>query len=458
MMKYLCLSIFILYNINVNSQFGPQRIISQNADGTQIIFSADLDGDGKKDILSANKFGDNLTWYKNMDGHGNFGPQSIIGNFARANSIFAADLDNDGDFDVIATSSFLNQIVWYENVDGQGNFGPKQIISSTAQGAFSAIAADLDGDGDLDLVSASGLDSTIAWYENLDGQGNFGPKKIISSSNDNCRVIVAVDIDNDGDLDIVANGTNGITLSWFENLDGQGNFGTKTAISSTAIYPNGLACIDLDGDGDFDILIVSPASNSISWFENLNGMGQFGAEIIIAADLSNAWSIYSTDIDNDGDNDILATSAGPAGGEVVWFENFDGLGSFSTKKIISREVQSPRSVIAADIDNDSDMDVIASSQNDDKIAWYENFTILGVEENKRATFKVYPNPVKNILNIEAQTAMSVKTTMLYDVFGRLLFKKEGMASQLNFDIYAVGIYLLKLDSGMGEQSFKVIKE
>jgi uncharacterized protein YuzB (UPF0349 family) len=177
MIRYLYIIAIILLSFKSFAQFGPQRIISTEADGSQVLYAADLDGDDIMDILSANKFGDNLTWYKNMDGHGNFGPQSIIGNFARANSIFAADLDNDGDFDVIATSSFLNQIVWYENVDGQGNFGPKQIISSTAQGAFSAIAADLDGDGDLDLVSASGLDSTIAWYENLDGQGNFGPKK-----------------------------------------------------------------------------------------------------------------------------------------------------------------------------------------------------------------------------------------------------------------------------------------
>ncbi len=457
MAKYIYIIACVLLTHKSFAQFGPQRIISTEADGSQVLYAADLDGDDIMDILSANKFGDNLTWYKNMDGHGNFGPQSIIGNFARANSIFAADLDNDGDFDVIATSSFLNQIVWYENVDGQGNFGPKQIISSTAQGAFSAIAADLDGDGDLDLVSASGLDSTIAWYENLDGQGNFGPKKIISSSNDNCRVIVAVDIDNDGDVDIVANGTNGITLSWFENLDGQGNFGTKMAISSTAIYPNGLACIDLDGDDDLDILIVSPASNSISWFENLNGMGQFGAEIIIAADLSNAWSIYSTDIDNDGDNDILATSAGPAGGEVVWFENLDGLGSFSTKKIISREVQSPRSVIAADIDNDGDMDVIASSQNDDKIAWYENLTILGVEENQIDTIKIYPNPTDGLLYIDANIE-SIKGATVFDILGKKVLQLEGNKQQVDISSLESGMYFLNLKTESGQFNQKIIKK
>ncbi|MCZ4237907.1 VCBS repeat-containing protein, partial [Staphylococcus equorum] len=88
------------------------------------------------------------------------------------------------------------------------------------------------------------------------------------------------------------------------------------------------------------------------------------------------------------------------GGEIVWFENLDGQGNFSTKNTISTEVQSPRSVIAADIDNDGDMDVIASSQNDDKIAWYENLTILGVEENQIDTIKIYPNPTDGLLYID----------------------------------------------------------
>lgn len=57
-------------------------------------------------------------------------------------------------------------------------------------------------------------------------------------------------------------------------------------------------------------------------------------------------------------------------------------------------------MIAADIDNDGDMDVISSSQNDDKIAWYENFTILEVGENEIDTFKIYPNPTKDVLNIK----------------------------------------------------------
>lgn len=179
---------------------------------------------------------------------------------------------------------------------------------------------------------------------------------------------------------------------------------------------------------------------------------------IISDNLINANTIFSIDLDNDGDNDILAAGGNAFDGEIVWFENLDGLGTFGNKKNISTEVQFPRSVIAADLDNDGDMDVIASSQNDNKIAWYENLTILMMDKNQVPSFLIYPNPVKNILNIETQTARDIKSTTLYDTYGRTLFKIDKGVSQIDFSNYATGIYFLKLSTSKGEQVFKVVRE
>ncbi|MBK9461507.1 MAG: VCBS repeat-containing protein [Sphingobacteriales bacterium] len=71
------------------------------------------------------------------------------------------------------------QIAWYEN-DGSGNFGTQQIITTDANYAKSVYAADLDNDGDIDVLSASYGDNKIAWYEN-DGSGNFGIQQIITT-------------------------------------------------------------------------------------------------------------------------------------------------------------------------------------------------------------------------------------------------------------------------------------
>ena len=79
--------------------------------------------------------------------------------------VFAVDVDGDGDLDVLSASALGDKIAWYEN-DGSQNFTP-HTISTTADGAWSVFAADVDGDGDMDVFSASANDDTIAWYENL---------------------------------------------------------------------------------------------------------------------------------------------------------------------------------------------------------------------------------------------------------------------------------------------------
>ena len=71
-------------------------------------------------------------------------------------------------------------MAWYENL-GDGNFSTGNIIASDAIAAHSIYAIDLDGDEDMDVLSASVWDHTIAWYENL-GNGTFGSKQVINNN------------------------------------------------------------------------------------------------------------------------------------------------------------------------------------------------------------------------------------------------------------------------------------
>ena len=334
-MKYL-VYIFLFVYFHGHSQFGPQQIITQIANGSKWIIAADIDGDGYIDIASANEFGSNLTWYKNLDGHGTFGPENIIASLNQTFFISDADIDGDGDMDVMAVSFAQDKIVWYENLDGQGSFSGQNIVSNTADGAYSVVAGDLDGDGDLDLIAAIDLAGTIAWYENLDGQGDFF-MHLIDNTIGSPRFVSVADMDGDGDLDVVGNGVSPDEIYWFENMDGHGTFGTKHPIHSEVPYKNATPPADIDNDGDMDIFSASPGNNEVAWYENLDGLGNFGPKNSITNTLEDAWTVYASDLDNDGDNDVLATNADPFGGEVVWFENLDGQGNFSSKKIISTE-------------------------------------------------------------------------------------------------------------------------
>ena len=113
-----------------------------------------------------------------------------------ARSVFAADVDGDGDIDVLSASRYDDKIAWYEN-DGSETF-TAHTITTTADEAFSVFAADVDGDGDMDVLSASINDDKIAWYEN-DGSESFTAHTITTTANGAVSVFAA-DVDGDGDL------------------------------------------------------------------------------------------------------------------------------------------------------------------------------------------------------------------------------------------------------------------
>ena len=78
---------------------------------------------------------------------------------------------------------------------------PASTISSAADGAYSVYAVDMDGDGDMDVLSASYTDDKIAWYEN-DGDESFTAADIATSA-DGALSVYAVDMDGDGDMDVL---------------------------------------------------------------------------------------------------------------------------------------------------------------------------------------------------------------------------------------------------------------
>jgi hypothetical protein len=227
----------ILFYINGYTQFGEQQIVPIDALPSSI-FTADLDGDNYKDILSVSSGLDKLlVWYKNTDGQGTFGqPQIIDNNITSARNAFAADLDGDGDMDVLSASRNDGKIAWYENINGQGTFGEQQLISSPEElYGFSVVAADIDNDGDMDVVSGRG-DDYVSWYENLDGLGNFSMANIISTEADGVLQVLITDINDDGKIDVLSSSYWDSKIAWYENL---GNLSTQDLdFFNLNIYPN----------------------------------------------------------------------------------------------------------------------------------------------------------------------------------------------------------------------------
>ncbi|KNC50974.1 fibronectin type III domain-containing protein [Thecamonas trahens ATCC 50062] len=361
-------------NTDGAGSFGPQQVVSTAADGAQSVIAADIDGDGDLDLASASHADDKIAWYENTDGSGSFGPQQVVSTAADfGQSVIAADIDGDDDLDLASSSVLDNKISWYENTNQTAAFGPQQVVSTAAVYASSVIAADIDGDGDLDLASASAYDNKIAWYENTDGAGSFGPQQVVSTAANGARSVIAADIDGDGDLDLASAYSN--TIAWYENTDGAGSFGPQQVVSTTTTLAVSVFAADIDGDGDMDLASASSSLDQIVWFENTDGAGTFGPQQVVSTAADGAASVIAADIDGDGDLDLA--SASQVDDKIAWYENTDGFGTFGPQQVVSTAATSARSVIAADMDGDGDLDLASASFNDDKIAWYENTDGLG---------------------------------------------------------------------------------
>jgi len=161
---------------------------------------------------------------------------------------------------------------WFENIDGLGSFGAQQTITTNVNEPLSVFAEDLDSDGDLDVLSASLLDAKIAWYENTDGLGSFGPQQIITSNAGDTIAVYSIDIDGDGDMDVLSASYDD-KISWYENTNGQGTFGPLQMITTEASSPRSVFASDIDGDGDVDVLSASSFDDKIAWYENLITLG-----------------------------------------------------------------------------------------------------------------------------------------------------------------------------------------
>ena len=133
-------------------------------------------------------------------------------------------------------------------------------ISDSAHEARSIFAADIDGDGDMDVLSGH---DNIAWYE-YDTLGSFIPHII---SNSAASSVYAVDLDGDGDMDVV--GSSDGSVNWYEN-DGLQSFDTHIICNHywhrgfTSVY-----ALDVDKDEDMDVVTASSSpNNKIMWYEN----------------------------------------------------------------------------------------------------------------------------------------------------------------------------------------------
>lgn len=244
----------------------------------RVIRFCDIDGDGDEDFITAGY--SSGRWWENLDGAGGSWLMHLIWPSGyTADCIRPGDFDGDGDVDVVLSRSAAPQVVWFENVDGVGGSWTAHTACSSIGGQYPTElllsgleAVDLDQDGDEDVIVAGSNplpEGRVIWVENLNGLGtSWQPHPVDLDLSGVCSVDAA-DLDGDGDADVMAcsGGNWGEEIAaWYENMDGEGTAWNGHALDETVMYPTDIASEDMDADNDPDVVFCDGIAG-VRWYE-----------------------------------------------------------------------------------------------------------------------------------------------------------------------------------------------
>lgn len=339
------------------------------ANGTSLIYAEDFNSDSAPDVLVASPKSNELIWFRNEDPRGTFSEKNVISTKVRlTKSVFAMDVDGDGDSDALSASSFDDKLSWYKNTDGYGSFGEQKVFDGNAGSPYSIYGADFTGNGSLDLAFASNENGKTAWCKN---EGStLSEQNVIATNADGARSVHAGDISSNGNIDIamVASsfaGTN--KVSWYRNTPG--GFASENIVSQKHQGLRSVIAVDVTQNDNVDLLAASAGDGKIAWYKNTDGYGTFSEQKVITTNAPGVQTIAVADVDGDGDYDVL--SASNRKGKIAWYENLDDQEGFSDQKVITSQ-GNYSALHVADIKQDGDPDVIFISEKKSQVLWSGN--------------------------------------------------------------------------------------
>jgi len=342
----------------------------------------DIDGDGRPDWVMGQQNGD-IWWFEyvspdNWVRHrlGRSAPTEAGGT--------AFDVDGDGRIDQVSGAA------WYRNPGNPREAEFTKFPNGAMSNAHDCVAADIDGDGRLEVVMMSQKEG-IVWYKiPADPTQPWVAHRIGDAVHGAIAPHGAGDIDGDGDIDVVR------TNVWFENKDGKGaewvehkdfDFGLPAAKfpMTTRSW-----VIDLNKDGKNDVVMCECDCDRgrLAWFENKDGKGRAWVRHIIAETDQDLHSLCIADFDGDGDLDIFSGGCGSfskAPTRWILWENVDGKGT-EWREHVLLEGKRCHEAVAGDIDGDGDIDIVFKPwSGNDPYIFLENLLKSPAAATKKAS-------------------------------------------------------------------------
>jgi len=398
------------------------------------IAAGDLDGDGKIDLVTTSKLG--VTVFRNQS-HGAGIDSSVFVDRVDLPSLTAqdwitgivlADIDGDGRLDVVTSIRSSDSIAVFLNTGTPGAISFGQITKfAVGTQPQEAAVADLDGDGKPDVVvanAAGGWGTTISVLRNTTTGGHvaFDPKVDLTSGDSPYSVCLR-DIDGDLRPDIVVANKNSVYLSVFRNISAPGSLqaGSFEAKADFPLPEGGgayhIAPCDIDGDGRLDLALAQggAGSTAFSLLRNIsaNGSLSFEPQVVISV-LNDSRDAAAGDLDGDGRPDLAASSWEANALSVM--RNAVVTDGFTTQSFQDRTNfmagTNTLPVLIADFDLDGKPDVAVGNYNGGSISIFRNAigppttevdaSNPSAEDKECRLSQNYPNPFNAAVRINYQ--------------------------------------------------------
>ena len=318
-----------LWKQNSPTSWTQITVSGTDGEGTSL---ADLDEDNDLDVVH------NGFWVEQV-ALDNWVEHTIDSNWSDDVGVLAVDLNEDGNLDVVlAPSESSGRFSWYETTDPVNGPWIEHIIDPAVSYFHTFKAADMDRDGDLDLVTAEMHQSSnpdeVSLYLNEGNALTWDQVVVDTSGSHNLRV---GDIGNDLDIDIFGanwndSAPNSAVIEMWENqsgplsLDGWERHILETSLPWQAVFVDGG---DLNGDGLPDLVTGG------WWYPNPGSLDGTWTRTTLGAPLHNMAAVH--DFDGDGDLDILGTDGQVSGENFSWGDN-DGAGAFTIRGITNTPI------------------------------------------------------------------------------------------------------------------------
>jgi hypothetical protein len=399
----------------------------------------DLDKDGELDIVYSNWR--DIQYLKNTNGLF----QDIQVFNRPGNSIInfeVLDEDLDGDLDFIITK-YLNYRA--EIIKDTGNF------SFAYTGAITAlnwsrieeiIMYDIDKDGMKEAIVSSGYDiKTSVFNRNSNGSYTAHPAQMGYGSSE----WSVGNVDNDTFPDFVSNSR------WIEHNTSGGYISNYSNVGTDE-----MDMVDLDADGDDDVIGLDINNNRLIYSENdhANGNG-FLPYVLIDSVVGS--ELVLADLNNDNLKDIIILSYSE--NKIMWYQNMGG-NQFSNMILISDSLIRPVHVKIFDVDNDGKNDIVVAADGSgniatNRISWFKNnLVITHFNDNElKQTHTIFPNPANDRISISSKGEQFRYS--MYNMNGELILSGR-TARDINIEHCTLGIYMLQIHSERGQSMHKVV--